>query len=123
MSQEESNYRDGQSIDQKSSAHMPNDKSNVNDREKQSDLDKSPSSTAQDSEPNVDFVYPKGLQLFAIVVALCIGVLLVALDQTIIATAIPRITDRFNSVQDIGWYGSVRVDCLGFGIDVSNNSP
>jgi uncharacterized protein HemX len=58
-----------------------------------------------DKEP--DMVYPKGLQLVAILIALCLAVLLVALDQTIIATAIPRITDRFNSVQDIGWYGSV----------------
>jgi hypothetical protein len=42
-----------------------------------------------------------------IIVALCLAVFLVALDQTIIATAIPRITDHFHSVQDIGWYGSV----------------
>jgi hypothetical protein len=54
-----------------------------------------------------DIVYPKGIKLFLIILALCLAVLLVALDQTIIATAIPRITDRFNSVQDIGWYGSV----------------
>ena len=27
-------------------------------------------------------------------------------DRTIIATAIPRITDDFDSIQDIGWYGS-----------------
>jgi hypothetical protein len=54
-----------------------------------------------------EIVYPKGLQLFAIIVALSLAVLLVALDQTIIATAIPRITDHFDSVRDIGWYGSV----------------
>lgn len=60
-----------------------------------------------DSANEDDIVYPKGLKLVAIIVALCLAVLLVALDQTIIATAIPRITDRFNSVQDIGWYGSV----------------
>ena len=29
-----------------------------------------------------------------------------ALDNTIIATAIPRITDQFNSIGDVGWYGS-----------------
>jgi hypothetical protein len=52
-------------------------------------------------------VYPKGVELVVIIIALCLAELLVALDQTIIATAIPRITDRFNSVQDIGWYGSV----------------
>jgi MFS family permease len=28
------------------------------------------------------------------------------LDRTIIATAIPKITDEFNSIEDIGWYGS-----------------
>ena len=27
-------------------------------------------------------------------------------DNTIIATAIPRISDEFSSVEDIGWYGS-----------------
>jgi hypothetical protein len=56
-----------------------------------------------------EIVYPTGLKLAAIILALCLAVLLVALDQTIIATAIPRITDRFNSVNDIGWYGSVSV--------------
>ncbi|KIX94209.1 uncharacterized protein Z520_10236 [Fonsecaea multimorphosa CBS 102226] len=50
--------------------------------------------------------YPKGLKLVTLIIALCLAVFLVALDQTIIATAIPKITDRFNSVTDIGWYGS-----------------
>lgn len=50
--------------------------------------------------------YPKGLKLIALIIALCLAVFLVALDQTIIATAIPKITDRFHSVSDIGWYGS-----------------
>lgn len=51
-------------------------------------------------------VYPHGLKLVVILAALCLAVFLVALDQTIIATAIPKITDQFNSIQDIGWYGS-----------------
>ena len=50
--------------------------------------------------------YPHGLKLVALIVALCLAVFLVALDQTIIATAIPKITDRFHSINDIGWYGS-----------------
>lgn len=29
-----------------------------------------------------------------------------ALDNTILATAIPRITDQFKSLDDVGWYGS-----------------
>lgn len=51
-------------------------------------------------------VYPSGVKLAIISLALCLSVFLVALDNTIIATAIPKITDRFNSLQDVGWYGS-----------------
>ena len=68
-----------------------------------------------------DVVYPKGLRLFGIVVVFCLAVLLVALDETIIATAIPRITDRFNSVQDV-WYGSVRFKSPVFDSDSSDDS-
>ncbi|RDW94431.1 hypothetical protein BP5796_00194 [Coleophoma crateriformis] len=50
--------------------------------------------------------YPHGFKLAVILSALCLAVFLVALDQTIISTAIPTITDRFHSIQDIGWYGS-----------------
>ncbi|OGM45261.1 hypothetical protein ABOM_006457 [Aspergillus bombycis] len=52
-------------------------------------------------------VYPSGLKLALIFWALCLTVFLVALDQTIIATAIPTITSQFHSVEDIGWYGSI----------------
>jgi hypothetical protein len=34
---------------------------------------------------------------------------LIALDQTILATAIPKITDQFDTVADVGWYGSVTI--------------
>ncbi|KAI9887005.1 MAG: MFS sugar transporter [Watsoniomyces obsoletus] len=50
--------------------------------------------------------YPGGFKLAVISVSLCFAVFLVALDQTIIATAIPRITDYFNALDDVGWYGS-----------------
>ncbi|PLB38198.1 MDR family MFS transporter [Aspergillus candidus] len=50
--------------------------------------------------------YPSGIKLALIFVALCLTVFLVALDQTIIATAIPTITSEFHSIEDIGWYGS-----------------
>jgi len=50
--------------------------------------------------------YPHGIKLALILFSLCCAVFLVALDQTIIATAIPKITDEFNSIRDIGWYGS-----------------
>ncbi|KAI4166336.1 MAG: hypothetical protein LQ342_000226 [Letrouitia transgressa] len=50
--------------------------------------------------------YPRGIKLFLICLALCLSVFLVALDNSIIATPIPKITDEFNSIDDIGWYGS-----------------
>ncbi len=59
-----------------------------------------PSAADQEAE------YPSGLKLGLITLALCLSVFLVALDNTIIATAIPKITDHFNSLGDVGWYGS-----------------
>lgn len=50
--------------------------------------------------------YPKALKLTFIVVALILSIFLVALDMTIVATAIPRITDEFHSLNQVGWYGS-----------------
>jgi MFS transporter, DHA2 family, glioxin efflux transporter len=50
--------------------------------------------------------YPRGLRLAMIVVALVLTIFLVALDMTIVATAIPRITDEFHSLDQVGWYGS-----------------
>ena len=49
----------------------------------------------------------KGLRLFITLLALCLAVFCVALDNTIIATAIPYITDDFKNLNDVGWYGSV----------------
>lgn len=47
-----------------------------------------------------------GVPLVLTLIALSCAVFCVALDMTIIATAIPRITDEFHALQDIGWYGS-----------------
>ncbi|KAJ7511278.1 putative MFS multidrug transporter [Mycena galericulata] len=51
--------------------------------------------------------YPTGLKLVLISVAISLATFLLALDNTIIAVAIPKITDQFHSLDDIGWYGSV----------------
>ncbi|KAH6847202.1 major facilitator superfamily domain-containing protein [Chaetomium sp. MPI-CAGE-AT-0009] len=48
--------------------------------------------------------YPSGLTLGLIVLALCLSVFTMALDNSIIATAIPKITDEFQSLPDVGWY-------------------
>ncbi|KAJ8069664.1 hypothetical protein OCU04_000096 [Sclerotinia nivalis] len=50
--------------------------------------------------------YPTGVKLQLITLALCLSVFLMALDNSIIATAIPKITDQFHSLDDVGWYGS-----------------
>ena len=50
--------------------------------------------------------YPTGIKLALITIALCLSVFLMALDNTIIATAIPSITNQFHSLPDVGWYGS-----------------
>ncbi|KAK7961963.1 Bcmfs1 [Apiospora aurea] len=50
--------------------------------------------------------YPSGIKLGLIILALCLSVFLIALDNAIIATAIPKISDEFNSLPDVGWYGS-----------------
>lgn len=61
-------------------------------------------------QPNPDLEdeveYPSGAKLIFISFALCISVLLVALDNTIVATAIPVISNVFHSLDDIGWYAS-----------------
>ncbi|KAJ5799057.1 uncharacterized protein N7518_001125 [Penicillium psychrosexuale] len=49
---------------------------------------------------------PVGLRLIFVVVALILAIFLTSLDFTIIATAIPRITDDFHSLGDVAWYGS-----------------
>lgn len=41
-----------------------------------------------------------------IVVALVLSILLVSLDMTLVATAIPEITDEFHNLSQVGWYGS-----------------
>ena len=50
--------------------------------------------------------YPKGGALVLLTFGLCLATFVVALDNTIIATAIPRITTVFDSLNDVGWYGS-----------------
>jgi len=53
-----------------------------------------------------DADYPHATKLALITVALCLSVFCMALDNTIISTAIPRITDEFKAIDDVGWYGS-----------------
>lgn len=57
--------------------------------------------------PGVNELYkPKTLKFWLILLSNFLAMFLVALDRTIVATAIPTITDEFHSLGDIGWYGS-----------------
>ncbi|KAI9880358.1 MAG: hypothetical protein M1830_003969 [Pleopsidium flavum] len=59
-----------------------------------------------DEEIEDESKYPNGVPLAILTFGLCMAIFVVALDNTIIATAIPKITTVFNSLNDVGWYGS-----------------
>lgn len=83
--------------------------SNSNPESSNNDLEKSPT-TPDDSEQDLSRIdtadYPHGLRLFFIFTALVLSIFLGSLDMTIVATAIPRITDEFHSLDQVGWYGA-----------------
>jgi MFS family permease len=51
-------------------------------------------------------IYPKSFKLVLVIVALNLSIFCVGLDNTIISSAIPKITDQFHALDDVGWYGS-----------------
>ncbi|CAH0055501.1 unnamed protein product [Clonostachys solani] len=58
--------------------------------------------TQETSDPQ----YLSGLRLASVMVGLMLSVFCLGLDRSILATAIPKITTEFNSLNDISWYGS-----------------
>ena len=50
--------------------------------------------------------HPKSLKFWLIILSNFLAIFLVAIDRTILATAIPRITDDCDSQDDIGWYAA-----------------
>jgi len=62
-----------------------------------SDVDDVPSKDVSSQSPQQAQTYPTGLKLLAITAPLYMSIFLVALDRTIVATAVPRITDDFKS--------------------------
>ena len=59
-------------------------------------------SSNQNREPE----WAHGFQLFNILTAVTFVCFLMLLDGTIVVAAVPRITDDFDSLNDIGWYGA-----------------
>jgi hypothetical protein len=71
------------------------------------------STTSMEKEPQTDSSPPKneeedayltGLPLVSVLVSLVLVIFLMMLDTSIVATAIPRITTQFHSLDDVGWY-------------------
>ncbi|KAH7381521.1 major facilitator superfamily transporter [Pyrenochaeta sp. MPI-SDFR-AT-0127] len=50
--------------------------------------------------------YPSSWRLASVVVALVLSMFLASLDMTIVGTAIPKITEEFQSLDSVGWYAS-----------------
>ncbi|KAK4245176.1 major facilitator superfamily-domain-containing protein [Corynascus novoguineensis] len=50
--------------------------------------------------------YPSGFKLASIILALIMGIFLASLDMTIVATAIPKITDEFHGLDKVSWYSA-----------------
>ena len=82
-------------------SEIEKDQSPLNQQSSNDDAAQNPNAFVMDTS---DFPGPKAL--FWIMIALLISMFIQNLDSTIIATAIPKITDDFHSVGDVGWYGS-----------------
>ncbi|KAL3475416.1 major facilitator superfamily domain-containing protein [Aspergillus californicus] len=50
--------------------------------------------------------YPPTWRVALTMVGVCFAMFCMSLDNTILATAVPKITSQFNSLEDVGWYGS-----------------
>ena len=50
--------------------------------------------------------YPTSKRRVFILITLALGTFLFAIDTTIIAVAVPRISSDFEALDQIGWYGS-----------------
>ncbi|OQE47447.1 hypothetical protein PENCOP_c001G01603 [Penicillium coprophilum] len=51
-------------------------------------------------------IYPSFRKSLLVTISLCLTLFCVSLDETVLVTAIPRITNQFHSLNDVGWYGS-----------------
>ncbi|KAK2829894.1 hypothetical protein FQN49_007153 [Arthroderma sp. PD_2] len=84
-------------------SHNPSSTSFQIETEKSGGLDTADNTTPGSGD---ETEYPGKFALSFIVVALILSIFLIALDMTIVATAIPTITAQFNSLDQVGWYGS-----------------
>ncbi|KAE9364969.1 MFS general substrate transporter [Stipitochalara longipes BDJ] len=67
------------------------------------------------AEADDTFQEQSTLRISLLLISNLLSMFLVALDRTIITTAIPEITNEFNSLSDVGWYGSAYlITCCAF---------
>lgn len=59
-----------------------------------------------DNDDDNNQVYPAGAKRWLVLSSLIFGAALHGLDLTIIAAAIPSLTNDFHTLDDIGWYSS-----------------
>lgn len=85
---------------------LPAKEKTSQDVSSETDIESNKESPTNDSSTGDSNEYPGTISLIFIVIALMLSIFLFALDMTIVATAIPRITDEFNSLDQVGWYGS-----------------
>ncbi|KFY33399.1 hypothetical protein V494_07663 [Pseudogymnoascus sp. VKM F-4513 (FW-928)] len=78
----------------------------VQEEEQGKEKEKEKEKELSTDKPEDEQLNISGLQRALIIAPVTLVYFLVMLDGSIISTAIPQITDDFNSVLDIGWYGS-----------------
>lgn len=66
-------------------------------------IDEEPGKTPVDTK---DIKYPGPIAFALLLIRVCLAAFIVALGRSIVATAIPQITDYFGSPGEVGWYGS-----------------
>lgn len=76
------------------------------EKEQQKSVEETVEEQAVSSENAPAEEYPTGTHLLLILVALACAVFLISLDMTIVGTAIPKITDEFDGLNMVSWYGS-----------------
>ncbi|KAN0110016.1 major facilitator superfamily transporter [Hyaloscypha variabilis] len=79
---------------------------NPNNRKTQESAPDSGTDEERETTTEPEIEYASGFKLVAVILALALSVFLVSLDLTIVATAIPKITDTFKSQDFVSWIGS-----------------
>nr|BAZ95831.1 MFS transporter cpaI [Curvularia pallescens] len=73
---------------------------------------------AADSHSEKSVSYPTGFRMWLLSGASIFGVFLISLDQTILGTAVPKITADFGGLNDVSWYSAAYFMTFG-GLEAS----